>query len=59
MSVNSINSNHQINALLFKSKIQFVVNDKVKARVVDIESNKVIREVPPSHTSQILNRIYG
>ena len=59
MAINSTNNSSQINALLFKSKVQFVVNDKVKARVVDIESNKVIREVPQSHTSQILNRLYG
>ena len=59
MAVGSINNIHQINAILFKTKVQFVVNDKVKTQVVNVENNKVIREVPPNLTSQILQKLYG
>jgi len=59
MAVGSINNVNYINSIIFKTRIRFVVNGDIKKQVVNIENNKVIREVPSHYTSQLLTKLYG
>ena len=59
MTISSINNAIYLNSLIFKSKIRFVVDDEIKKQIINIENNKIIREVPPNYTSQIITKLYG
>ncbi len=59
MAIGAINNVNYINSIIFKTKIRFIVNGDIKKQVVNIENNKVIREVPSHYTSQILIKLYG
>ncbi len=59
MSIGEINNVKIIDPLIFKTKLKFIVDDQVNKQIVNIENNKVVREVPPKYTSQILRKLYG
>ena len=59
MSIGLANNMNIHNPLLYKTKIKFVINDDIKKQVVNVDTNEVIREVPPKLTSQILKNLYG
>jgi len=59
MAISSINNAIYLNSLIFKTKIKFVVDDEIKKQIINIENNKIIREVPPNYTSQLITKLYG
>ena len=59
MTISSINNAIYLNSLIFKTKIRFVVDDEIKKQIINIENNKIIREVPPNYTSQLITKLYG
>ena len=59
MAIGTINNVNYFNSIIFKTRVRFVVNGDVKKQVVNVENNKVIREVPPDYSSQLLTKLYG
>ncbi len=59
MAVGAINNTQISDSILFKTKIRFVINGDVKKQIINVENNKIVREVPPHLTSQILTKLYG
>lgn len=59
MAIGAVNNTQISDSMLFKTKIRFVINGDVKKEIINVENNKIVREVPPHFTSQILTNLYG
>lgn len=43
---------------IFKSRLRFVIQDTVRAQIVNTENDRIIREVPPSNTNKLRINLY-
>ncbi len=60
MEIQTANQSSQNEAnKLQKTKVRFIVNDTVKAQVVDPERDKVIREIPPDTNINLFDNLYA
>ena len=43
---------------IFKARLRFVIQDTVRAQIIDTENDRVIREVPPSNANKLRINLY-
>ena len=44
---------------LFNNRVQFQVSDSVKMQVVDIQNDRVVRQLPLDKSSALLQQLYA
>ena len=44
---------------LFNNRVQFQVSDSVKMQVVDIQNDRIVRQLPLDKSSALLQKLYA